>query len=278
MDNAFWKSWPGVATITGVGVAVAAGLAWAVSKASGTSTGAPVTPGAPGASGHYYLFTLTTPYANSDAAGTPAGSAYGSVIAALTMGMGTATAPSGFTQLQVEEDPFTSNGWIGTGLWNGTGAPQIPAVNGQFTVLAVANGDTTSTTGLTDLGTSPPTGSVTYTSLTPGSWYTFTLETSFVSGVAPATAAAMAAVKSLAGQLGWSTGTGMLISPSGSNNQKWNLVAQWAGTAAFGTQPALPTSSPDRPPLVIYAPPVGAAGANPAPVLQSSQPTTVSNA
>jgi hypothetical protein len=285
MDSTFWKSWPGVATITGLGVAAAAAVAYAVSKVTPAVTPTPgsgVTPGTPGATQTYYLFTLNTSYANTDAAGTTPGSAYAAVTAALTQGMGTAAAPTGFTQLHVEEDPFSTepNGWIGTGLWTGTGAPALPPANGVFANLQVNNGSASSTTGLASLGAVPPAASTYGTAASPlvaGTWYTFTFGTSFISsGVAPYTATALAAVQALAYSMGWSQ-TGMLISPSSADNQKWNVVAQWAGSAAYGTQPAMPTSTQDRPPLVIYVPPVGAATTNPAPVAQSSQPTTVSS-
>jgi hypothetical protein len=263
MDNAFWKSWPGVATITGLGVAAAAAVAYAVSKASGTSTSAPAgtTPGAPAAGQQYYLFTLTTTYPNTDPSGTPVGTAYTTTMTAL--------GQAGFTQLQVEEDPLNPNGWIGTGLWTASGSPTIAATTGTFTSMQVS-------------AETPPTPT-NYTGLVAGTWYTFTLETD--SNLTTTTPGALLAVQGLAVQLGWAppttspaaaTGTGMLISPSSSNNTKWNVVAQWAGTIAVGSQPALPTSSQDRPPLIIYAPPVGSATTNAAPVPQASQPTTVS--
>jgi hypothetical protein len=290
MDKEFWKSWPGVATITGIGVAVAAGLAWAVSKASGTATpsgGGGVTPGAPAATQNYYLFTLTTPYLNTDAAGVAQGTAYAATLAALNQ--------AGFAQVQLEEDPLSTTGWIGTGLWTAAGTPSsttLPAGGYAFAALPVNNGSLASpstTPGLTSLGLRPPTVATPCAIANLGNWYTFTVQTSFISGVAPATAIAMAAVQNVLGQMGWSSPTGsagILVSGSSSNNQRWNVAAQWAGTGAVGTpgsvgyQAATSTTSQDRPPLLIFVPPVGSATTNPCPVDtgSTSTPTSVSSA
>lgn len=245
MDSTFWKSWPGVATITGLGVAAAAAVAYAVSKV--TPAAAPV-PGGGGASPvagqQFYLFSLTTP---SIASNDPTGAAYNTVTTALTQ-TGYFRAP-----LQLEEDPTNPNGWVGIGLWTGAGVPAVPATFGTITSASV-------------LPANVP--AVSYTGMVVNTWYTFSFRTWFPSTYAQALQAAAAVASSLGFSPGTTAAPMQIVAAAqdagAPTNPMWNVAAMWVGTTASLT------TLMDRPPLAILVPPAG--GSSAAPVALSGPP------
>lgn len=230
-------------------------LAYLLLKPSTAAAGATAAGGTNTSGATYFLFSITTPYSSNPAV-TPQGQA--NVQAAL--------AAAGFVNIQVQNDPSVTagNSWVATAMFTGTPPTTVTAASGNLTLSNVQ--------ALT--GTPPVPQPV--SNLVVGSWYQFSVRTSFLQGAPDPTTGVPANQPNVAAYLiamgfGGPTG-GTAASPTlyltaaadqSSTPDTWNVFATWQGPPNVTP---VPTSATDYPPLIFFVP-------NALPTLMAAAPT-----
>lgn len=272
--------WTGLSTAgklaTAAGTAAAVGTVIAVSKNSAAATAAtptpagPVTPPPAGATGPAapgvtppviasILFNLTTPY---------------TALAGITA-VQTDLANAGFANAIVQPDlsVATANGWIVAANYSSAGpnaaaiagALQVPSqtVTIPATVLPPATGNTATISNVVAITSIP---AVTTLTLATGTWYQFSVITSFLQSQAPSST-----VLQILQTMGFGITplTSIYITPITQSSagvpipastpqalDTWNVIAEFSGVAAVAALVAAGTSQlvSDVPPLLMFKP------------------------
>ena len=221
--------------VVGVGVVIAA-VSVMNSKAAAAALPAP---GGTSASS-YWLFNVTTPY-TSQIATNPTGTAT----------VATALAGAGFTNITVQSDPTTTNGWVVLAMYPGTPPATVAAASGNLT-LTPPDGST-AIPQVTSLPTQ------TTANLQVGTWYSFSVRTSFLQTSLDAQSAVAVILTGLGfGTIG-STATAPLlfITPAAdlsSAPDTWNVYAMVTGTTSPVPANGTPITIVDLPPLLFFVP------------------------
>lgn len=231
-----------------IGIAVGAAAVVAtvalVAKNASAATPAPGGGTTPAAQANW-LVELTTPYP-ANAANIPLVQA----DLAATPGYVLNTTLFGAGGILIQPDPTNGpNGWVAIFTFNGQPPSSIPTTAAGFTPAAVGIAPVAGSTWQNSTVISfPPTYQI--TGLTAGTWYAFSVQTSFLSSVPNAAAAVASLLASMGfgstGSFGSATpnvGISIAADPSASPNT-FNVIAMFVGT---GTNT---TSSTDLPPLI----------------------------
>lgn len=219
----FWRSSGGVATAIGLGVAaVAAAVAIFEKKTPAAIT--PTTPTGPVATtpavpGHWYIFSITS-----------------------TTNPTVALQQTGFATVQAQPDPLTPGNWIVSAQWTGTASGVATSFTPPVGIVfgALADNGTTQPPIPTAWQADNGQGNGTM-NLAVGTWYAFSVRTSFLSSANLAAAGLNSALVNS----GWSGSMITAAADMSATPDTWNVYAQWQGASI---------STTDAPPLWILIP------------------------
>ena len=226
----------------GLGALAVGGLAYLLLKPSASASAATSAGGTNTSGATYFLFSITTPYSSNPAV-TPQGQA----------NVQQALAAAGFTNIQVQTDPSVTagNSWVATAMFTGTPPTTVTAASGNLTLSNVQ-----------PLAGAPPTPT-TVPNLVAGSWYSFSVRTSFLQGAPDPTTGVPANQPNVAAYLmamGFGASGGTAAAPAlyvtaaadkSSTPDTWNIYGTFTG--APNVTP-VPTSATDYPPLIFFVP------------------------
>jgi hypothetical protein len=175
----------------------------------------------------------------------------------------TALAVVGFSKLQVQPDPINTGNYVVSGLWTGTASGGatgfLPTTGWTINGALNSNGTTVPPTPTAWQGDN---GSGVKENLIAGNWYSFVIETSFLSGAA----GAQAAVVQMLTNYGWGGALVTAAADTSASPNTWNVIAQWDE----GVSEAV-----DAPPLWILKPRVSSSPAAVGPIDLGSTVQTV---